>query len=689
MRTTFLVALFVGALSATPFGQQPQQQPTAQPAADQQPPITFKVEVNYVEIDAVVTDSSGNFVRGLTRNDFEIIEQSKPQTISVFSLVDIPVQRPDAPLFAKTAIEADVSTNQRADGRVFVLVLDDLHTHSMRSVRVRTAARQFVERYLGENDIAAVVTTGGSKSAAQNFTGSRRLLLKAIDAFMGQKLRSSTLEQLAQLPRQRPGTGGPADPLTFERAYKARASLNTLKGVSEYLEGIRGRRKAVVFFSEGIDYDISNPIQNQFASDVREEMRTAIAEATRANVSYYAVDPRGLSGFEDAIEIQSLPEDNSLGVHTMLDEIRNAQDSLRSLAEETGGFAAINRNDYRDTFAKIIDANSSYYVLGYYSTDSRRDSKFRPVDVRVRRPGLQVRARKGYTPPRTRSAPKPATSAKTSPELREALASPLPVSGLALSASAAAFRGARDKASVSVSLEMDGSRFKFSEKGDRVFDEIEVSMVAFDAEGVGRDGGHDAVQLTLRPQTRETVVRRGVRMMRRMELSPGIYQVRIGARETGNGNVGTVLLDIDVPDFSKEKLAMSGLVLTSATASGVPTARADDQFKDVLPAAPTTIREFPRQDEIATFVEVYDNDTRAPHRVEIKTTVLADDGSAVFSTSEERRSEELGGKGGGYGHTTRIPLKELAPGRYVLRTEARSLLANSPTVSRELEFRVR
>jgi VWFA-related protein len=689
MRTRLLFALFAGVPSATTFGQQPPAQPASAPAADQQPPITFKVEVNYVEIDAVVTDSNGSFVRGLTRDDFVVTEQSTPQTISVFSLVDIPVARPDAPLFVKTAIESDVSTNQRADGRVFVLVLDDLHTNSMRSVRVRTAARQFVERYLGENDIAAVVTTGGSKSAAQNFTGSRRLLLEAIDAFMGQKLRSSTLEQLAQLPRQTPGTRGPADPLTFERAYKARASLDTLRGVAEYLEGIRGRRKAVVFFSEGIDYDISNPIQNQFASDVREEMRTAIAEATRANVSYYAVDPRGLSGFEDAIEIQSLPEDNSLGVHTMLDEMRNAQDSLRSIAEETGGFAAINRNDYRDTFARIIDANSSYYVLGYYSTDTRRDAKFRPVDVRVRRPGLQVRARKGYTPARARPAPKPATSVKTSPELREALASPLPVSGLALSASGAAFRGPRDKASVSVSLEIDGSGFKFSEKGDRVFDEIEVSMVAYDAAGTGRDGGHDVVQLTLRPQTRETVVRRGVRMMRRMELSPGIYQVRIGARESGNAKVGTVLLDLDVPDFSKEKLAMSGLVITSASASGVPTARADDQFKDVLPGAPTTIRDFPRQDEVATFVEVYDNDTRTPHRVEINTTVLADDGTVVFSASEERRSEELGAKGGGYGHTARIPLKGLSPGRYVLRTEARSLLASRPTVSRELEFRVR
>jgi hypothetical protein len=455
------------------------------------------------------------------------------------------------------------------------------------------------------------------------------------------------------------------------------------------MEGIRGRRKAVVFFSEGIDYDMSNPIQNQFASDVRGEMLDAIAEASRANVSFYSVDPRGLSGFEDAIEIQSLPQDNSLGPQTLLDEMRNAQDSLRSLSEETGGFAAINRNDYRETFARIIADNSSYYVLGYYS-DSRRDGKFRPIDVRVKRPGLEVRARKGYTPPRTRpSAKAPVASAKTSPELREALASPLPVSGLRLSASAAAFRGPKDKASVSVSLEIDGSRFKFAEKADRVYDEVEVSMVAYDAGGVGRDGGHDVVQLTLRPQTRDVVVTRGVRIMRRMDLSPGIYQVRIGARETGNAGVGTVLLDIDVPDFSKDKLAMSGIVMTSAGASAVPTARADELFKDVLPAAPTTIREFVRQDQLAAFAEVYDNETRTPHRVEIKTSVVSDNGALVFTTSEERRSDELGPSGGGYGHAVKIPLKAFPPGRYVLRTEARSLLANGPTVTRELEFRVR
>ena len=476
----------------------------------------------------------------------------------------------------------------------------------------------------------------------------------------------------------------------MERAYKARSSLSTLKGVAEYLAGIRGRRKAVVFFSEGVDYDISNPIQNRFASDVLGEMKTAIAEATRANVSFYTIDPRGLSGFEDAIDIQSLPQDNSLGVHTMRDETRNAQDSLRSLAEETGGFAAINRNDYRDTFSRIIADNSSYYVLGYYSSDSRLDGRFRRVDVRVRRPGLQVRARKGYTPPRRGPvrAPNPASSG-TSPELREALNSPLPVTGLGLTASAAAFRGKDKRASISVVLEIDGSRFKFTEKGDRFVNDVEISMIAFDAGGVGRDGGRDSVGLTLRAQSRDAVLARGVRIARHLELPPGIYHLRIGARERGSGSLGTVMLDIDVPDFSKSSLVMSNVVITSKGASSVPTARADDQLKDVLPAAPTTIREFIRADEIAAYAEVYDNQTRTPHRVEIKTSAIADDGKVVFTRAEDRRSDELGSGGGGYGHAVRIPLNDFAPGRYVLRVEARALVSDGGTAMRELEFRVR
>jgi VWFA-related protein len=691
MRNRLLLVLSIAVFAATPAAQQPApaQPPAAAPA--QQPPLTFKVEVNYVEVDARVTDEAGNFVQGLTRDDFEILEAGRPQTISIFAPVNIPVERTDPPLFAKAPIEPDVRTNQREfDGRVFVLVMDDLHTDVHRTPRLRIAAKQFVERYLGANDVAAVVSTGGAKGTAQDFTTSRRRLVEAIDRISGQKLRSSTLERMGQIGRQIPGQqGGPRDQLESERAYKARNTLSTLKNTADFLAGIRGRRKAVVFFSEGIDYDVTNPIQHQWASDILAETRTAIQAATRANVSFYGVDPRGLGGFEDLIDMPAPPEDNSLGMHTLQNELRLAQDSLRVLSDETGGFAAVNMNDYREAFDRIIRENSSYYVLGYYSTDERRDGRFRSIEVRVKRPGLQVRARKGYTAPKGRPAsPSTAASAGTSAELREALDSPIPISGLGLTAFAAPFRGSGNKARISIALEVDGSRFKFAEKDGKLSDTIEVSLIAFDDSGKVRDGGRDTVTLTPRPQTRDSILRTGVRMMRRLELAPGKYQLRIAAREEGSGAVGSVMLDLDVPDFSKGDLSMSALAVTSPSASAVPTAAADEQFKDVLPAAPTARREFARGEELALFTEIYDNQTRTPHRVQIKTTVLGDTGTAVFASTDERRSEELGAAGGGYGHTAKVPLN-FPPGRYVLRVEAQTLLANGATAMRELEFRVR
>src|SRR5262245_19849163 len=121
---------------------QPQTQTQTPPKPEAQPPITFRVEVNYVEIDAIVTDDQENFVRNLTKDDFEVTEEGTRQDISLFSLVDIPLVKPDAPLFSPTTIESDVRDNQREfDGRIYVIVLDDLHTSFARTARVKAAAK--------------------------------------------------------------------------------------------------------------------------------------------------------------------------------------------------------------------------------------------------------------------------------------------------------------------------------------------------------------------------------------------------------------------------------------------------------------------------------------------------------------------------------------------------------------------
>jgi VWFA-related protein len=693
-RLSAILALSLAATLTTAAQQTPPPRP-----AGEQPPITFKVEVNYVEIDAVVTDAQGNFVRTLTKDDFQVFEQGKPQSVSVFSVVDIPVEKFDPPLYKSKPIEPDVRSNRKEfDGRVFVLVLDDLNTHFARSHRVRLAAKQFIEQYLGANDVAAIVQTGGGKSSGQEFTSSRERLLRALNSFMGQKERSPTLEKIDDYYRMQ-GMGGlgagavPRDRNEPIRVYKARNTFSVLKNVADYMAGIRGRRKAVVFFSEGIDYDIYDQFANTYASEVRSYGQDAIAAATRANVSYYSVDPRGLTGLDDAAEIQSLPQDPTLGLglSALQRELTLSQDSLRTLSSETGGFAAVNSNDFQTSFARIIQDNSSYYVLGYYSNDSRRDGQFRSVNVRVKQPGLEVRARKGYVAPTGRppagTPPPPGIAASIA--MRATLDSPIPVAGLAMTAFAAPMIGSKPKASVLVVVEIGAGALKFREENGMFSNEVELAIMALDDTGRIRDGAKDVAKLGLRRETHDAVMKNGVRLTRRLELPPGRYQLRIGARESNSAQVGSILYDLDVPDFTKGDLAMGGILLTSAGASRVPTANPDADFKEILPASPATLREFESADQLALAVDVYDNKASTPHRVEIRTSVTADNGTVVFNSRDERRTEDLKGASGTFGHVAQIPLKGMARGRYVLKVEAQALLSNGATASREIEFTVR
>ena len=194
----------------------------------------------------------------------------------------------------------------------------------------------------------------------------------------------------------------------------------------------------------------------------------------------------------------------------------------------------------------------------------------------------------------------------------------MPISGLGISAFAAPLRGSNNKVAIAMALELDPARLRFTEKDGQFIDDVEVVAVAVDEKGEVRDGARDLVQLQLRPQTYALVSKAGMRIMRRLEVPPGRYQLRIGLRETGGGAVGSVLYDLDAPDFSKAPLSMSGLFITSASATRVPTANPDPEFKDVMPGPPAATRVFPRGDVIALFAEVYDNMLRTPHRVSIR-----------------------------------------------------------------------
>src|SRR5262245_58253367 len=678
--------------------------------AGQNAPLTptFRAEVEYVEVDAIVTDGQGRLVRDLKVEDFQVFEDGKPQKIAAFNFINMPIERVTQPTFAGQRIEADVKTNMRTvDGRVYVMVIDDLHTNVTRTPLVKKAARQFIENNLGPNDIMAVVHTFGPADASQEFTNSRRLLLAAVDRTLGQKVLSETLGRNDEYARTKNlftsgdpngGTSGMPpvfDPNDMERVFQTRSTLEFLRKVSDWLAGVHGRRKSILFVSEGIDYNITDImgtgfVPNNFVSNAHsgstmiiDMLRDVITSATRANVSLYAIDPRGMTSLaDDDITVGGFADADSgdpkigIGHRSMMQELFLSQESLRALSDETGGFAVVNRNQFADAFARIVEDNSSYYELAYYPATNRRDGKYHKIQVRVTRPGLTVRARRGWMAPKGKP---PALTKGADPvtvTLREAVNNPLPVSGLRLQMFGAPFKGTATNASVLVGSEMLGRDMKLA-PGNK----LKLMYVAVDA--------HDkvfsqtaTVTMNFKPDTQAVVEERGLRVLGRLDLPPGRYQIRYAAHESGADTVGSVRYDLEVPDFAKAPLSLSGLVVTSALGSAIPTVRLDERLR-ALPGPPMAARTFPPNDELVLFVEIYDNLPAKPHTLELLTTLTGEDSTVRFRADAVLQPADPNGGPAASGYMRRIPLKEVPPGSYLIKVAVRAR-PGSETADRQM-----
>ena len=698
----FAVAVLVAGLGAGVLAAQ--QQPAQ--SASEPPPVTFRAEVNYVEVDAFVTDQQGKVVTDLTANDFDVLEDGKPQKVSTFSLVNIPIERPERPLFAGKPIPPDVQSNEHLDGRIYLIVLDDLHTDIARGPRVKAAARRFIEQNFGTNDLAAVVYTGGRASDSQDFTNNAQLLLASIDKFTGRKLRSATLNQIETAttdPTSGALTPG-SDTDSQERAFRARSAMSTIRKLAEFMANVRGRRKAMLLISEGVDYNIydligpnvldiasaQTPAAPSAATAVLEDTRDAIAAATRGDVNIYAIDPRGLTtGSEDLIQVDDTFEDQGVGLTSMQNELRLSQDALRELADSTGGFAAVNRNDLNGAFDRIVRENSTYYLLGYYPQNEKRDGKFRKLQVRVKRPGLTVRSRRGYVAPKGKTAPEAPASPNAVPTaIRDALVSPLPVAGVPMRVYASAFKGTPPNAAIPIAIEMDVSGFDFVQQNGTFNDKLDIVDTATDVNSKVYPGDRSTLNLALKPETYQRVKAGGLRVITQMNLPPGRYQIRIAAGDA-SGKSGSVIQDVQVPDFSKGALTMSGVALTSAAAAEIVTVKPKDPLKDFLPGPVAAMREFKAGDTIALFGEVYENARAADHMIDITTELRDEGGRVIRNDSEQRSSAELEGKSGGYGFSSRLSLADVAPGLYVIHVEAQSRAGSQPKVSRDIQIRIK
>lgn len=675
--------------------------------AVQQP--TFRSEVSYVEVTARVTNAGGTFVADLDQGDFELREEGRPQTITDFKLVDLTSGPPAPAPSGWERVDADVQSNAAPfDGRVFVFVLDSLHVRTEQVREVRVMARRFVEKYFGEGDVGAVVNTAGRADSAQEFTTSRARLLSAIDAFSAYSVGRLETDE----PTVRDMV--PGGPMSL-----ASDTLSSLRSVAELLGSVRGRRKAIVFFSEGPGYCGETALQSDSAASgmasqgsrfesltpstvnepktwargvLNDGMQRLVAAANRNNVAIYGVDPRGMSaGATDARANSGAA--NADGSVTSSCDYDASLRSLHDLSNQTAGFAVANTNNIDGGFERIRQDNSRYYVLGYYPAERAAEGTYRRIVVRVKRPGLQVQARQGYrVPPRPAAAAAPPKEGESSAALREAMDSVLPVSGLRLSAGAVIFRSDSPGADVIVPLLVDGRDVTFQPGGaGRLSGTLELALGTMNSRGERGVNQYELVQLPLDEGARATVVSLGIRLVRKLTLPPGRHQLRVGVLDRPTGRAGVVHVDVVVPDYKKAALNMSGVLVTSTTAGRVPTARGGplDQLQKMLPGPPALTREFRASEELGIYAEVYG----AVAGAEVSATVVDESGREArvlgpAGSPGASAAADAGGVADRRDFRRTIALRSLQPGRYVLRVEARSPASPSAVVRREVPFTV-
>ena len=243
-------------------------------------------------------------------------------------------------------------------------------------------------------------------------------------------------------------------------------------------------------------------------------------------------------------------------------------------------------------------------------------------------------------------------------------------SGLTFTVQAAPFKNTQKEASVAFAIELDGERLEFAppnEKG-QFANKIELSYFGLNEQGKAMAGTRTELDLTLRPETRDRVKTHGVRVNPRINLPPGRYQVRIGARDSVAGQTGSVYYDLDVPDFRKEKLMIGGFLMTTPSVQQTPSIQPDPIAAKTLPAPATSRRAFPQSDTVVLYTEIYDNVTaKQPRRIDVAVRLMSETGTEVFASRDELSNGlaslgTTGAQGGNpwdiYGYAKQIPLKE-------------------------------
>ena len=599
-------------LNASPFTfaqDAPQPQSPQQTQQAQRPQYRVHVTSELVLVNVVVRDKKGNLVRDLKKEDFTLLEDGKRQAISSFDFENVDELKtagaaeatvtgaaPDSGLLRSN--ENPAALNAR-DRRLMLLFFDFSGMEPEDIERSLDAAKKFVQTRMQPADMIALVSLATNMRIDLDFSDDKTKVLSVLGSYssgQGQGFDNG----LTGSSEGAAETGGAftADDTDYN-TFNADRKLIALQAIMQTLGKI-SQKKAIIYFSNGIS---QNGVDNQSA------LRAATASAVKANVSIYPVDIRGLQAFPPGGEAQnaSLHGQSAYNGAAVLNDLSSnasSQDTLSTLASDTGGKAFFDSNDFGAVFSQVQKDSSAYYVLGFTSTNAVKDGKFRHLKVQLNRPDLKLDYRSGYYAGRDFEH---LNRADREQQIQDELASELSQTDVAVYAGAAYFRQDDSHYYLSVSLVIPGSQIPFVLAKDKDSATIDVIGEVRTADGKFAVGHQrDTVKLAL--DSAQQVRRKNVQYNTGFLLAPGSYHLKFVVRENQTGRMGSFETDVQIPDLRKAPLRMSSVVLSSqrVPAAAKKASGPHPLVQDQTELVPNITHVFTQDQHLYLQYEVYD-----------------------------------------------------------------------------------
>jgi VWFA-related protein len=578
--------------------------------AQQENDYTFHSQTELVLVNVTVRDKSGNLIRGLKPEDFTVLEDNKTQKILSFDVENLdavaiqdvtqtkpltsPLSQPANP--AGGGPSATDAKNPFKDRRLIVLFFDLSAMEPDEIDHAITSAQHYVDSQMAPADLVSIVSLGSSLLVNQDFTSDHELLKKQLQGFSeggGQGFEEGTTGTTEGTP----DTGQPftADDTEYN-IFNTDRRLEALRSVAEKLSHLE-QKKSLIYFSSGMD---RTGIENQ------SELRAAVNAAVRSNMAIYTMDLRGLQALVAGGEAQNAsmrgtsPYSGQATINALNSNF-TTQETLVTLASDTGGRAFLDSNDFNQVFKGVQQDTSTYYLLGYHSTNPARDGHYRRIGVKVNVPGVKIDYRRGYYAPADYQH---STKEDKELQLQQELASELPSTDLPLYLGVEYFRLEARKFFIPISLVVPGSEIPFGRSSDRDKATLDVIGIVLDSEQRPVTRIRDTVKLVV--DTSSEVRKKNVQYDTGLSLPPGKYHLKFVVRENQTGRMGSFETDVEVPDLKAQPLKISSIVLASQLQPAKKTSTPNPLIRDGSEIIPNVTHVFSSAQHLRLYYEVYD-----------------------------------------------------------------------------------